>query len=198
MCLADVVDATDVGVRQLTREAHLVAQPRTRTLIKSHRLRAPSGSSWTREKLQRDWLPEFQIVSAVYVPHPAVTESRDDAETTGKERPRSEPAFIVLQCTRGRPTCPAETVGGAEQSLTRRAPRPTPLVLSWRPGQIVTIEQAVMFRFGREHALDFHENQGVVATRLDDVGAPFGLGSAQRRVKYFPDSPEVVRADRFE
>ena len=57
---------------------------------------------------------------------------------------------------------------------------------SRRPGQIATIEQAVMFRFGREHALDFHENQSVVAARLDDICAPFGLGTAQRRFEYLP------------
>jgi hypothetical protein len=185
-------------VRELTREPHLVAQPRTRTLIESHRLRVLSGSCWTREKLQRDWLPKVQIVGAVHVPHSAATESRDDAEATGKERSGPEPAFFALQCTRGRPTCPAETVGGAEHRMTRRALRPEPLVQSQRPDQIVTIEQAVMVRFGREHALDFRENQSVVATRSDDIGAPFGRGSAQGRFKYFPDSPEVVRADRFE
>jgi hypothetical protein len=46
------------------------------------------------------------------------------------------------------------------------------------PRQIAAIEQAVMFGFGREHALDLHEKQSVVATRLDDICAPFGLGAA--------------------
>ena len=87
---------------------------------------------------------------------------------------------------RGRPARPAETVGGAEHRMTRRALRREPLVQSRRPGQIATIEQAVMFGFGREHALDFHENQSVVATRLDDICAPFGLGAAQRRFEYLP------------
>src|SRR4030095_6887294 len=114
VCLADVVDAADVGVCELTREAHFVAQPGTRPLIESHRLRVVSGFRWTPEKLQRDWLPKLQIVGAVHVPHPAATEPRDDAEATREERPGSEPAFVALQCTRGRPTCPAETVGRAE------------------------------------------------------------------------------------
>ena len=196
--LADVVDAADVGVCELTREAHLVAQPRTRALIESHRLRVVSGFGWTREKLQRDWLPQLEIVGAVHFAHPAATESRDDAEATGKERAGSEPAFIALECTRGRPTCPAETVRGAEQRITRRALRREPLVQSRRPGQSGTIEQAVMVRVGREHALDFLENQRVVATRSSHICAPFGLGSAQRRLEYFPDSTEIVRADRFE
>jgi hypothetical protein len=55
-----------------------------------------------------------------------------------------------------------------------------------------------MVRVGREHALDFHENQRVVATRSSHICVPFGLGSAQRRFEYFPDSTEIVRADRFE
>src|SRR4030095_5494897 len=102
VCLADVVDAADVGVCELTREAHFVAQPRTRPLIESHRLRVVSGFGWTREKLQRDWLPKLQSLGAVHFPHLPAPASRDDAETTGKERPGSEPAFIALQCTRGR------------------------------------------------------------------------------------------------
>src|SRR5262245_10937772 len=103
-----------------------------------------------------------------------------------------------MQCARGRPTCPAETVRGAEHRMTRRALRPGALVSSRRPGQIATIEQVVMFGFGREHALDFRQNQSVVATRLDDICAPFGLGTAQGGFEYLPDSPEVVRADRCE
>jgi hypothetical protein len=55
-----------------------------------------------------------------------------------------------------------------------------------------------MFGFGREHALDFPENQSVGAARLDDICAPFGLGTAQGGFEYLPDSPEVVRADRCE
>jgi hypothetical protein len=165
-------------VRELTREAHLAAQPRTRTLIEFHRLRVVSGFRWTPEKLQGNWLPEFQIVGAVHFPHPAATESRDDSEAAGEERPGSEPALIALECTRGRPARPAETVGGAEHRMTRRALRPEPLMQSRRPGRIAAIEQAVMFGFGREHALDFPENQSVGAARLDDICAPFGLGTA--------------------
>ena len=68
--LADVVDAADVRVRDLPREAHLRVEPREERLVARDAL---------RKELQRDGLPELEVVGAVDLAHAALAEKAHDA-----------------------------------------------------------------------------------------------------------------------
>ena len=74
--LADVVDAADVGVRDL---------PAVRTSAWNRASRSGSRASSARQELQRDRLTERQVVGAVDLAHAAPAEHRDDAVAAGEE-----------------------------------------------------------------------------------------------------------------
>ncbi len=77
--LADVVHATDVGVRDLPRHANLVAQACQR-----RRIVGEMGG----QELQRDRLAELQVVGAVDLAHAAPAEQPDDAVALAESRSR--------------------------------------------------------------------------------------------------------------
>ena len=83
--LADVVDAADVGMRHLPRDAHLVPESRQPTrLVASHRF---------GQELHRDGLAERQVLGAIDLAHPASAQQPDDAvaapeESAGRKPPQ--------------------------------------------------------------------------------------------------------------
>ena len=83
--LADVVDAADVGVRDLARRPDLVVE-----------LREPDGIGADRvgQELQRDRLAEAEVVGAVDLAHAALAEEADDAEPSVEHRTGREAAVI--------------------------------------------------------------------------------------------------------
>ena len=82
--LADVVDAADVRMRDLPRDAHLVARTgRAVVLVARDRV---------GQELQRDRLAERQVVGAIDLAHAASPEQRDDAVAVGEHRARHEPS----------------------------------------------------------------------------------------------------------
>ena len=75
--LADVVDAADVAVRHLARDAHLVVELRER---------CGSLGDGRRQELQRDRLAEREVVGAVDLAHAAAADQADDAVALGQQR----------------------------------------------------------------------------------------------------------------
>ena len=78
--LADVVDAADVGMRDLARDAHLGVEALEAVLLRSE---SP------RQELQRDRLAELQVVGAVDLAHAAAAEQADDPVALGEDRSRA-------------------------------------------------------------------------------------------------------------
>ena len=74
--VADVVHATDVGVRDLTPDADFRVKARERLGVEADRF---------RQKLQRDRLFEAQVIGLVDLAHPAFTEETDDAVAAGED-----------------------------------------------------------------------------------------------------------------
>ena len=70
--LGDVVQAADIRMRDLSADAHFFVKAR--------------GVAVMREKLQRDALTEFEIVGAVDLAHPALSDQRHDAVTLAEDR----------------------------------------------------------------------------------------------------------------
>jgi hypothetical protein len=83
--LADVEHATDVRVRHEARHAHLG--------VDLHQARGVAIDG-VRQELQRHRLPQFQVVGAVDLSHPALAEAPDDAVAAVEEGARREPAMI--------------------------------------------------------------------------------------------------------
>ena len=81
MVLADVVDAADVAVRHLARDAHLVVE-----LGEPLRILGDGR----RQELQRDALSEAQILGAVDLAHAAAADQAEDAVALGEQRARGE------------------------------------------------------------------------------------------------------------
>ncbi len=79
--LADVVDAADVAVRHLARDAHLVVELRQPLRILG---------DGRRQELQRDVLAEAQILGAVDLAHAAAADQAEDAVALGQQRARRE------------------------------------------------------------------------------------------------------------
>ena len=83
--LVDVVDAADVRVRDLPREADLGVEAREEPGVGGDRL---------REELQGDGLAELQVVGAVDLAHPAAAEEADDPVAPADHRSRREGAEV--------------------------------------------------------------------------------------------------------
>jgi hypothetical protein len=83
--LADVVHAADVRMRDLPREPDLGVE-----------LRQPRGIAVDAlgQELERDRLPEFEIVRAVDLAHPAASEPSDDAVAVVEHGAGREPSVI--------------------------------------------------------------------------------------------------------
>jgi vacuolar-type H+-ATPase subunit I/STV1 len=75
--LADVVNTTDILVRDLAGNAHLAMKPRQRPAV---------AEQMIRQKLQRDRLRKFQIVRAIDFAHSAFAQQADDAITIREDR----------------------------------------------------------------------------------------------------------------
>jgi hypothetical protein len=79
--LADVVDAADVGMRDIPRHPHL--GPESFDAIGVRR-------DGVGQELERDRLAEHQVLGAIDVAHPAAADERDDAIPRGEQGPRRE------------------------------------------------------------------------------------------------------------
>jgi hypothetical protein len=66
-------------VRDLARNANLIAKPRQCAFVAGDRL---------REELESDWLFECQVVRAIDFAHAAFAEHRYDAVSFGEQRSR--------------------------------------------------------------------------------------------------------------
>ena len=91
---ADVMNPTDIGMRNLAGRAGLVAQARRQ------------GGLVAAQKLQRNRLAECEIVGAIDLAHPASTQQADDAvarrqEGARRERAVIDPAASSLRTVRG-------------------------------------------------------------------------------------------------
>ena len=77
-----VVDATDVRVGELPRDAHF-----------GEEALAPDGVGRhvARQELERDGLPQLHVVSAIDLAHPAAPEQADDPVAAGEHGPGREP-----------------------------------------------------------------------------------------------------------
>ena len=89
--LVDVVDAADVGVRDLPRHAHFVVE-----LHQAGRI----AIELRRQELQRDRLPELQVVGPVDLAHPAASEPADDPIAPAEERAGREAPVIDFTAAR--------------------------------------------------------------------------------------------------
>ena len=76
VCFADVVNAADVLMTDLTGYAHFAVKARERSAI---------AEEMFRQKLERDRLTEFQIVGAIDLAHAAFAEQADDPVAFGKD-----------------------------------------------------------------------------------------------------------------
>ena len=83
--LADVVDAADVGVRDAAGVADLGVEA-----VDPGRLRG----ELRRQELQRDRLPELQVVGAVDLAHAAAADEADDAVALAEDRAGREAAAV--------------------------------------------------------------------------------------------------------
>ena len=81
---AEIVDAADVGVRHLARDADLVAESLERRLMVRDRL---------GQKFERHRLVERQVVGAVDLAHAALAEHGDDAVAPAEQFSGSEAAL---------------------------------------------------------------------------------------------------------
>jgi hypothetical protein len=81
----DVVDATDVRMRDLPGQSHFLMEPR-------QPLRVLSEVLW--QELERDRLTELEIVGAIDLTHPAATEHRNDAIAAGEDGTGNEPGVV--------------------------------------------------------------------------------------------------------
>src|SRR5262249_7530284 len=79
--LADVIDATDVRMRDLAGDAHLVLEPG-----QPDRLLGDDP----RQEFQGDGAVDDQIVGAIDLAHPAAPQQRDNSKSFGNHRPRVE------------------------------------------------------------------------------------------------------------
>ncbi len=111
----DVVDAADVGMRDLARHPDFGVELRqARRILVDVR----------REELQRDRLTELQVVGAVDLAHAAATEAFDDPVASAEEGARLEAAVI----DRARRREPAASRTEDENPLTNESggrPRPS-------------------------------------------------------------------------
>jgi len=80
-----VVDATDAGVRDLTREPHLVEEARQAVL---------AALDSRGQELQRNGLAQRQVVGPVHLAHPAAAEQTDDAPAARQHGARREPSVL--------------------------------------------------------------------------------------------------------
>ena len=109
--LADVVDATDVGVRDVPRRSDFVVE-----------LREPArvGREVLGQKLQRHGLAQTQIVGAVDLAHPAAAEQAGHAVPAVEHGPRRE-SPVIDRARRAQP--PAGGRSGARAARRRRRRR---------------------------------------------------------------------------
>jgi len=98
--VAEIVEAADVLVRHLARDAQLVVELREPRRI---------GGGALGQELQRDRLIEREVVGAVDLAHAAAPQQADDAEAAGEHHARGKSAALADRsccagsaCARGR------------------------------------------------------------------------------------------------
>jgi hypothetical protein len=79
--MANVENAADVGMGDLAGETDLVAQASQGDFVLGDR---------SREKLESDQLPQFQIVSAIDLAHASASQQFDDAVTLSEDSTRKK------------------------------------------------------------------------------------------------------------
>ena len=79
--LADVVDAADVGVRDLARHAHLAVEALQQTRVRGR---------FRRQEFQRHRLAQHQIGGAIDLAHAAAAQQADDAVAAAQQGPGDE------------------------------------------------------------------------------------------------------------
>ena len=82
---SDVVNAADIGMRNLSCDPHLVME--SLELVGVVRKRR-------RKELERDRLPQLQIVRPIDLPHAALAEKTDYAVTLREHRARRKPGLV--------------------------------------------------------------------------------------------------------
>ena len=117
MVLADVVDAADVAVRHLARDAHLGVE-----LGEPLRVLGDGG----RQELQRDVLPEAQILGAVDLADAAAADQAEDAVALGEQGARRQ--LVVRRAWSG-----GREPSRARRTLARWARTPGPRLPDWKP-----------------------------------------------------------------
>ena len=83
--LADVVNAADVGMRDLARHAHLAVEAFEQPLVLGGLL---------GQEFQRHRLAERQVGGAIDLAHAAAAQQSDDAVAPAQQRSRDEAAFV--------------------------------------------------------------------------------------------------------
>jgi hypothetical protein len=84
---ANVVDAADVAVGDLTRDPHFVVELREPDVVARHRL---------RQEFQRDRLAEAEVIGAIDLAHAATAEESNDAITIREDGAAREAAGAGL------------------------------------------------------------------------------------------------------
>ena len=93
--LADVVNAADVLMRNLARDANLVVETGQQVHVVPGRF---------REKLQRDRLAQDEIVGPKNLAHPAFAEAGDDSIPAGQKGAGRKPLVqVTVEAGDGRP-----------------------------------------------------------------------------------------------
>ena len=81
----DVVDATHVGMRHLTRHAHFLVETCQAIRV---------VGDVVRQKLEGNRLSELQIFSPVDLTHPAAADERHDPVAVGQHGAGNEPCLV--------------------------------------------------------------------------------------------------------
>ena len=111
---AEIVNAADVGMRDLARDADFIVEARQRGWI----ARGHFG-----QELERDLLAQREIVRAIHFAHAAAAEQRDDAVAIGQQRTGQEAAFVQRTGRRREGDCEGGRAGGGRRSAGRRRPQ---------------------------------------------------------------------------
>ena len=101
----DIVDATDVRVRHLSRQVHLALEHHDRALV---------IGDVRQDGLERDALAQFEILRLVELAHAAFRQVADDAEAEGDD---------VTGSKHGGPGCPSLDQPGRGRVVIVRAVR---------------------------------------------------------------------------
>ena len=141
--LVDVVHAADVRVRDLPRHPHFGVE-----LRQARRVAIDLG----REELERDRLPELQVVRAIDLAHAATAEPFDDAIAPAKEGARFEAAVVDRAGSRASRTTCLKTSGVSPREPRSRKVRSARVASSMpRTSRGITVSMAACSGSGVWH-----------------------------------------------